>query len=146
MTGAEPPGLPLIVGLDHVQLSMPPGGEDAARAFYAELLGLVEAPKPPALAARGGCWFAGDGVAIHLGVEEGFAPARKAHPALLVSDLPALRVHLETAGVPIRDDEAEVGIRRWYAEDPFGNRLELVDARDAGFTKGRATAAPAPGG
>lgn len=126
----------MIVGLDHVQLAMPLGGEDAARAFYAGLLGLTEVAKPAPLAARGGCWFTGGGVSIHLGAEAEFGPARRAHPALLVADLVALRQRLEAAGIPTRDDDVDIGVRRFYASDPFGNRLELVDARDAGFTGG----------
>lgn len=131
-----------ISGLDHVQIAMPAGGEDAARAFYGGLLGLTEVPKPAALAGRGGCWFAGSGVAtgtlapaaIHLGVEADFRPARKAHVALLVDDLAGLRATLETADIEIVDDDAQIGVRRFHAFDPFGNRLELVDRRDAGFT------------
>lgn len=91
-------------------------------------------PKPEALAARGGSWFAGPGIAIHLGVEEPFAPARKAHVALLVDDLVGLRASLQGAGVGVRDDPADIGVRRFHAFDPFGNRLEFVDVRDAGFT------------
>ena len=127
-----------IVGLDHVQIAMPAGGEDAARVFYGGLLGLSEVPKPAALAARGGCWFVGrgdgPGVAIHMGVEADFRPARKAHAALLIDDLAGLRFTLESAGVTVVDDPAEIGVRRFHAFDPFGNRLELVDSRDAGFT------------
>ncbi len=123
-----------ISGLDHVQLSMPPGGEDAARTFYGTLLGLAEVPKPPALAVRGGCWFVGSAVAIHLGVDADFRPARKAHLALIVDDLEALRAALDAAGANTVDDDAPFGVRRFYSFDPFGNRLELVDARDAGFT------------
>ena len=123
-----------IVGLDHVQIPIPVGGEDAARAFYGGLLGLTEVPKPEPLAARGGCWFAGSGMAIHLGVEDEFRPWRKAHVGLLVGDLEALRRSLEDADIPTRDDDASVRVRRFYAEDPFGNRLELIDARDGGFT------------
>lgn len=127
-----------VVGLDHVQLAMPAGGEDAARTFYGGLLGLTEVPKPAPLAARGGCWFvgagAGSGVAIHLGVDADFMPARKAHVALLVDDLAGLRATLDDAGANTIDDDSPFGVRRFYAFDPFGNRLELVDARDAGFT------------
>jgi catechol 2,3-dioxygenase-like lactoylglutathione lyase family enzyme len=127
-----------ITGFDHVQLAMPVGGEDAARAFYGGLLGLREVPKPAALLPRGGCWFLGTGdgsaVAIHLGVEADFRPARKAHPAFVVDDLPGLRTTLESAGVTVVDDEAAVGVRRFHAFDPFGNRLELVDRADGGFT------------
>jgi catechol 2,3-dioxygenase-like lactoylglutathione lyase family enzyme len=111
---------------------MPKGGEDDARAFYGELLGLAERAKPPELAARGGCWFEGDGVRLHLGVEDGFRPARKAHPALLVDDLAGLLARLRSAGVPVVDDEPLEGYERAYAEDPFGNRLELMEPDGAG--------------
>ena len=132
---------PWISGLDHVQIAMPAGGEDAARAFYGRLLGLTEVPKPPALAGRGGCWFVGSGgassaagVAIHHGVEADFRPARKAHVALLVDDLEGLRGRLDDAGIEIVEDDAQIGIRRFHAFDSFGNRLELIDHRDASFT------------
>jgi catechol 2,3-dioxygenase-like lactoylglutathione lyase family enzyme len=81
-----------VLALDHVQLAMPPGGEDAARAFYDGLLGLPEVPKPAPLAVRGGCWFAHGGVRVHLGAEPGFRPAEKAHPAFTVADLDGLAV------------------------------------------------------
>ena len=123
-----------IVGLDHVQLAIPAGTEGEARRFYGSLLGLTEVPKPAALDGRGGCWFVGPGVALHLGVEADFRPARKAHVALLVEDLDRLRSTLSAAGVPTSDEDAPIGVRRFYASDPFGNRLELVDRRDAGFT------------
>jgi catechol 2,3-dioxygenase-like lactoylglutathione lyase family enzyme len=115
---------------------MPAGGEPAARAFYGALLGLDEVPKPEALLDRGGCWFVGarGAVAIHLGVEEPFRPARKAHVALLLDDLARQRTALEAAGVVTLDDDRRIGVRRFYAIDPFGNRLELVDVADAGFT------------
>lgn len=123
-----------IVGLDHVQIAIPVGGEEAARRFYGDLLGLIEVAKPEPLAARGGCWFAGEGVALHLGAEAEFRPARKAHVGLLVGNLAGLRRALEDAGVTTRDDEGPIGVRRFYADDPFGNRLELIDARDRDFT------------
>jgi catechol 2,3-dioxygenase-like lactoylglutathione lyase family enzyme len=120
-----------VRGIDHVQLAMPAGGEDDARAFYEGLLGLPEQPKPPNLAARGGCWFGAEGVQLHLGVEDGFRPARKAHPALLVDDLPALVRRLREAGVVVVDDEPLPGFDRVYVADPFGNRLELLEPRAA---------------
>ncbi len=113
--------------IDHVQLAMPAGCEDEAIAFYEGLLGVPQVPKPPHLAARGGCWFERGDLKIHLGVEADFRPARKAHPALLVDDLPALVEHLRTAGVPLRDDEPLEGYDRVYADDPFGNRIELLE-------------------
>jgi catechol 2,3-dioxygenase-like lactoylglutathione lyase family enzyme len=116
----------VILGIDHVQLAMPPGREAEARAFYAGLLGLDEIPKPPELAKRGGAWFERGPVKLHLGVEADFRPARKAHPALLVGDLRALIERLRTAGVEVVEDPLE-GYLRAYAADPFGNRLELME-------------------
>ena len=113
-----------IVGLDHVQLAMPRGEEDKARAFYAGVLGLSEVPKPEA--DRGGCWFEGDGAHIHLGVEDGFAPARKAHPALLVDNLAAFVERLESAGVVFKLARPLAGYTRGDIVDPFGNRIELM--------------------
>lgn len=112
--------------LHHVQLAMPAGAEDRARAFYAGVLGLEEIAKPPVLAARGGAWFGAGGVELHLGVEDGFAPARKAHPGILVTDLDALVARLAAAGVDARPDGEFPGHRRVYADDPFGNRLEFL--------------------
>jgi catechol 2,3-dioxygenase-like lactoylglutathione lyase family enzyme len=123
-----------VVGIDHVQLSMPPGGEDEARRFYGELLGLREIAKPPQLAGRGGCWFLGGAAAVHLAGEADFTAQVKAHPALLVADLAGARRALEGAGVAIDEDESGLSVARCYVRDPFGNRIELVDARDAGFS------------
>ena len=114
-----------VTGIDHVQIAAPPGCEDAARGFYGGLLGLEELPKPEPLAARGGCWFRAGATELHVGVEEPFAPARKAHPGFVVEGLERLRRRLEEAGVPVRDDDSLPGARRFYAEDPFGNRLEF---------------------
>ena len=119
-----------IVGLDHVQLAMPAGQEAEARAFYADILGLSEVAKPEPLRTRGGCWFAGSGVALHLGVEADFAPARKAHPALRVADLEAARQHLTRAGVAITADDTLPHVRRFYIADPWGNRIELLQDGD----------------
>ena len=116
-----------VEGIDHVQLAMPAGGEDEARRFYASVLGLPEVPKPPHLAVRGGCWFEGPSVKVHLGVEAEFRPARKAHPALLVRQLGALVESLRQAGVAVRDDEPLEGYDRVYVDDPFGNRIELLE-------------------
>jgi catechol 2,3-dioxygenase-like lactoylglutathione lyase family enzyme len=116
----------MITGIDHVQLAMPPGREAEARAFYEGLLGLPEIPKPPELAKRGGAWFESGAVKLHLGVEADFRPARKAHPALLVRDLPGLLQRLRAAGVEVVEDPLE-GYLRAYAADPFGNRLELME-------------------
>lgn len=113
--------------LHHVQVSCPPGGEEAARRFYGAALGLPEVEKPPALAGRGGCWFRDDGVEVHVGVEEGFAAARKAHPAFLVEDLEAIAVRLADAGFPVTwDDGTFPGYRRFHTLDGNGNRVELL--------------------
>ena len=117
-----------VTGIDHVQLAMPAGGEDAARAFYTGLLGLPEVPKPANLAARGGCWFENGAVKLHLGVEADFRPAKKAHPALLVGKLAALAARLEDAGVSVRRDGEIPGVKRCHTDDPFGNRIELIQA------------------
>jgi catechol 2,3-dioxygenase-like lactoylglutathione lyase family enzyme len=113
--------------IEHVQLAMPAGGEDAAAAFYEGLLGLPRVPKPPHLEARGGCWFERGPAKVHLGVEADFRPARKAHPALTVTGLQALTASLRDAGVELADDEPLDGFERVYAYDPFGNRLELME-------------------
>ena len=120
----------MIERIDHVQLAMPAGEEAAARAFYDGLLGIPEVPKPPHLAARGGCWFERGDLKVHLGVDDDFRPARKAHPAFRVKDLPALVDRLEAAGVAVADEPME-GHHRVYASDPFGNRLELLEPVDA---------------
>ena len=117
-----------LVAVDHVQLAMPRGQEAQARAFYQTVLGLEEKPKPPVLAARGGCWFANGPVALHLGVEDDFHPARKAHPALVVEDLDGLCASLAAAGHEVRFDDVVPGPRRCYVDDPFGNRIELIEA------------------
>jgi catechol 2,3-dioxygenase-like lactoylglutathione lyase family enzyme len=118
---------PFITAVDHVQLAMPPGREEDARRFYSGLLGLPERPKPPALAARGGAWFESSAVKIHLGVEADFRAARKAHPALRVRDLRALVAVLRAAGHAVTEDEPVEGRDRVYVDDPFGNRIELIE-------------------
>lgn len=116
----------MIIGLDHVQVALPIGEEEAARRFYAGLLGMTEVPKPPALAVRGGCWFQSGTAVLHLGVEEPFTPARKAHPAFLVDDLDAMYVAISDAGHEcIRSDGDIPGVRRFHTHDPFGNRIEF---------------------
>ena len=115
-----------LTRIDHVQLAMPPGGEDAARGFYRDLLGLNEEAKPTELAARGGCWFRSGAVRVHLGVEADFRPARKAHPALRVTGFEALVATLREAGCAISKDGDFEGSERVYVDDPFGNRLELI--------------------
>jgi predicted enzyme related to lactoylglutathione lyase len=119
-----------IVGLDHVQVAAPTGCEREARRFYGELLGLAEIDKPEPLRSRGGAWFAVGSQQLHVGVQEPFSPARKAHPALLVDadELDALALRLAEAGAEVIWDEELPGVRRFYSEDPWGNRIELMAA------------------
>jgi catechol 2,3-dioxygenase-like lactoylglutathione lyase family enzyme len=116
-----------LVALDHVQLAMPPGREAEAEAFYSGVLGLPRVRKPAVLAGRGGCWFERDGLRVHLGVEEGFQPARKAHPAIAVRALPGFVARLRAMGVEVRPGDGVPGMDQAYVDDPFGNRLELVE-------------------
>jgi hypothetical protein len=118
--------MPEVLALDHIQIAMPPGGEDAARAFYGGLLGLPEVPKPMPLAARGGCWFARGAVQVHLGVEAEFRPAAKAHPAFRIADLDGLAHILAAAGHRVDWDGELPDVRRFSTDDPFGNRIELI--------------------
>jgi catechol 2,3-dioxygenase-like lactoylglutathione lyase family enzyme len=118
-----------IIGLDHIQLAMPAGEEAAARAFYGDVLGLVEELKPSNLLPRGGVWFRGGSLRLHLGVDPDFRPAKKAHPALLVRGLAQLAARCKAAGfVPVVDEPLE-GFERFYVFDPFGNRIELLEPR-----------------
>ncbi len=113
--------------IHHVQLACPAGSEDRSRAFYADVLELAEIDKPPALASRGGCWFRGHGIELHLGVEDDFRPARKAHPAVLVTGIQAWAARLTAAGYPVNFDDEFPGMRRFYTADPHGNRLEFLE-------------------
>jgi catechol 2,3-dioxygenase-like lactoylglutathione lyase family enzyme len=122
----------VLLGLHHVQLAMPVGREQAARTFYAGVLGMTELSKPAALAGRGGAWFRGGGVEFHLGTEEEFRPARKAHPGILTGGLDRLAERLAAAGHPVTWDGAFPGFRRFYAADPFGNRLEFLEPQAPG--------------
>jgi len=117
----------MIAGLHHVQLAMPRGQEGSAREFYAGVLGMTEVPKPAHLAVRGGVWFSAGTTQVHLGVEEDFRPAKKAHPALLVRGLQALRDRCAAAGRSVVEDQPLDGFDRCYVSDPFGNRLELLE-------------------
>jgi catechol 2,3-dioxygenase-like lactoylglutathione lyase family enzyme len=122
----------VITGLDHVQVAAPPGCEAEARGFYGRLLGLAELDKPAALAARGGVWFACGGQQLHVGVAADFTPAAKAHPALAVAgaaDLDVLAERLTLAGAPVHWDAELPGVARFYTEDPWGNRIELLAGR-----------------
>jgi catechol 2,3-dioxygenase-like lactoylglutathione lyase family enzyme len=116
-----------VVALDHVQIAAPRGSEADARAFFGDVVGLEETPKPEALATRGGVWFRCGAQQLHVGIEDDFTPARKAHPAFRVHDLDAVRDRLSAAGKTPRDDGGFPGIRRFYVDDPFGNRLEFLE-------------------
>lgn len=118
-----------FLSIDHVQIAMPPGGEPEARRFYGTVLGLEEVPKPPILAVRGGAWFEAGDVRIHLGVEEGFRAARKAHPAIRVADLGALSHRLTAYRIEIHSADPLADRERFYVDDPFGNRLEFLEMR-----------------
>ncbi len=116
-----------IRAIHHVQLAMPAGGEEGAITFYEGLLGIPRIAKPPHLEQRGGCWFEAGPLRIHLGVESTFRPARKAHPALIVDDLHALVSTLISAGVAVDTGQPLRGFERVYVDDPFGNRIELME-------------------
>jgi catechol 2,3-dioxygenase-like lactoylglutathione lyase family enzyme len=126
-TGAKPLQH-AILGIDHVQLAAPPASEAAACKFFGELLGMQELAKPASLQSRGGVWFQCGGQQLHIGIEADFQPNRKAHPALAVRNLVALRLRLQAAGIKITEDNALPGAQRIYVEDPFGNRLELLES------------------
>jgi catechol 2,3-dioxygenase-like lactoylglutathione lyase family enzyme len=119
-----------VVGIDHVQVAAPRGCETEAQRFYGTLLGLVEVEKPESLRGRGGVWFRCGEQQLHIGVEDGFMPARKAHPAMRVAagELDALAGRLQDAGEQVVWDEALAGVRRFYSQDPWGNRIELLSA------------------
>ncbi|MEU1290487.1 glyoxalase [Kitasatospora sp. NPDC005856] len=118
-------------GLHHVQLAIPPGAEDLCRQFWGDVMGMTELEKPPVLAARGGCWFRGGGLEVHLGVEQDFGPARKAHPGILVRDLRALAERLEECDHEVTWDDDFPGHDRFYAFDKLGNRLEFLEPKSA---------------
>ena len=119
----------LVTGLDHVQVACPAGSEDLLRGFYAGVLGMRELTKPALLAARGGVWFRSGTCEIHCGVEADFAPARKAHPGISVSDVDLAASRVADAGLPVRWDDAVPGLRRFHTNDPVGNRIELQERR-----------------
>ncbi len=120
-----------IIGIDHIQIAIPRGVEEQARAFYADVLGLEELPKPPELAGRGGVWFKCGGQQLHLGVEDDFRPARKAHPGLQVEDIDGLIDSLRSAGYEVQHGGNPTNIRRIFVSDPFGNRIELLERTSA---------------
>ncbi|RCH65835.1 glyoxalase [Streptomyces sp. SDr-06] len=117
----------MLTAVDHVQLAAPPGSEPQLRTYYADILGMTEVPKPPVLAARGGCWFRCGAVQLHLGIDEDFRPARKAHPGLRVTSIEAYARRIEERGAKVVWDGDLPGHRRFYSEDPVGNRLEFLE-------------------
>ncbi|MDF3146711.1 MULTISPECIES: VOC family protein [unclassified Streptomyces] len=117
----------MITAVDHVQLAAPPGSEERLRTYYVGVLGMTEIPKPPVLAARGGCWFQAGGVQLHLGVEATFRPAKKAHPGLRVTGIERYGARLQALGAQVEWDENLPGHRRFYSYDPVGNRLEFLE-------------------
>jgi catechol 2,3-dioxygenase-like lactoylglutathione lyase family enzyme len=120
-----------ILRINHVQIAMPRGAEDQARRFYRDVLGLHEIPKPGSHAGRGGAWFDLGGAQLHLGVEAEFRPARKAHVAFDVDDLDAVAARCRDAGYEPRPDDSLSGVRRFFIDDPFGNRIELMEVRSS---------------
>ncbi|UUN27334.1 VOC family protein [Streptomyces sp. FIT100] len=117
----------MLTAFDHVQLAAPPGTEDALRAYYTDVLGMTEIPKPQPLAARGGCWFQAGPVQLHLGIEADFRPVRKAHPGLRVTGIEAYADRLASRGAKVVWDRDLPGHRRFYSEDPAGNLLEFLE-------------------
>ncbi|SDM80886.1 hypothetical protein SAMN04487981_102635 [Streptomyces sp. cf386] len=117
----------MITAVDHVQLAAPPGSEERLRTYYVGVLGMTEIPKPPVLAARGGCWFQAGSVQLHLGVEGDFRPATKAHPGLRVTGIEGYAARLAARGARVEWDENLPGHRRFYSYDPLGNRLEFLE-------------------
>lgn len=117
----------LLQSIDHVQLAAPPGCEDEARRFFGTIFGLAEVKKPEALETRGGCWFKGPGVELHIGIEEPFTPSRKAHPAFSVIDIDSVARILESHHILLSWDNTIPDVRRFYISDPWGNRIELIE-------------------
>lgn len=120
----------VIIGIDHVQIAAPAGSEEEARKFYGQILEMTEIEKPAALRSRGGVWFRCGAQQLHVGVETEFAPAKKAHPAFLVDDVPSLKAFLQSHGFATTDDPLP-NVQRFHVSDPFGNRLEFVARGEA---------------
>lgn len=120
--------MPHIAGLDHVQVAIPSGADEQARAFYGGVLGLTEIPKPAPLNASGGMWFQTGATQLHIGSQPNFVPAKKAHPAFIVADFEAYCAQLGASSVVVHEEDQVAGRRRAGIEDPFGNRIELIAA------------------
>lgn len=116
-----------LTGIDHIQIAAPPGSEDAARKFYGELLGMEEIPKPENLKGRGGCWFLCGSQEVHIGMQQDFTPAKKAHPGFTVQALEQLKSRLQEADYLISDELPIAGRSRFFTHDPFGNRVEFLE-------------------
>lgn len=116
-----------IQGIDHVQVAAPAGCEEEAREFYGNIIGLEELEKPEELKKRGGCWFRCGNQEIHIGVEQGFVPAKKAHPAFNVKHIESLQESLIQRGISVIEDKARPNVTRFYVFDPFGNRIEFIE-------------------
>jgi len=117
----------IFKAIHHIQLAAPKGSEDAARTFFKDILGFDEIEKPEELKKRGGVWFAFGNYQIHIGIEEPFSPAKKAHPAFEVENIEELKKHLITNGVDVMEDDTLPSANRFYISDPFGNRIELLE-------------------
>lgn len=117
----------LLEAIDHVQLAAPPGEEETARKFFVGILGFIEVEKPPLLKSQGGVWFQSGGIQLHIGADEAFVPAEKAHPAFRMKDLEGLKKHLDKESVPYQEDSRLPGAKRIYVKDPFGNRMEFLE-------------------
>lgn len=116
-----------LTGIDHIQIAAPPNSEEQARQFYGELLGMKEIPKPENLKGRGGCWFQCGAQEVHIGIQETFTPAKKAHPGFTVNALQQLKSRLEAAHCTISDEPPIAGRARFFTHDPFGNRIEFLE-------------------
>jgi len=116
-----------LTGIDHIQIAAPPGSEDKARKFYGELLGMEEIPKPENLKGRGGCWFLCGSQEVHIGIQQDFMPAKKAHPGFTVNALEQLKTRLEEADYVIVEESPIEGRSRFFTHDPFGNRIEFLE-------------------
>lgn len=117
----------IIKTIAHIQLAAPKGSEEAARRFFNGILGFEEVEKPEELKKRGGVWFAFAQYQIHIGIEEPFSPAKKAHPAFEVQNIDELRTHLLSNGIDVKEDNKLPGVRRFFISDPFGNRIEFLE-------------------
>lgn len=113
--------------IDHVQLAVPKGSEETAKKFFKGILGFEEVEKPEELRKKGGVWFQAGGIQLHIGIEEPFSPAKKAHPAFEVANIEELKRHLTENGIDFIEDDKLPGATRFHLSDPFGNRIEILE-------------------